>query len=93
MNSATYRPDIHGLRAVAVLVMVLFHYENNLLPGGHVGVDIFLVIAGYLITQQLYTRRASNYQSSVSFLLRFYAGRKKDNSRVFRNACHSYGRR
>ncbi|WP_269499876.1 acyltransferase family protein [Castellaniella sp. S9] len=77
MNSASYRPDVQGLRAIAVLAVVLFHYENNILPGGYVGVDIFLVISGYLITQQLYTRKVSNRHSSASYLLKFYAGRIK----------------
>lgn len=45
-----YRPDIDGLRALAVLAVVIFHYSPERLPGGFVGVDIFFVISGYLIT-------------------------------------------
>jgi peptidoglycan/LPS O-acetylase OafA/YrhL len=45
-----YRPAIDGLRAVAVLAVVLFHLERRWLPGGFVGVDIFFVVFGYLIT-------------------------------------------
>jgi peptidoglycan/LPS O-acetylase OafA/YrhL len=46
-----YRPDIDGLRALAVMAVILFHAFPKVVPGGFVGVDIFFVISGYLITQ------------------------------------------
>ena len=50
-----YRPDIDGLRAIAVLAVVAFHYGvGNRVGGGYVGVDLFFVISGYLITGRLF---------------------------------------
>lgn len=49
-TSIPYRPDIDGLRAIAVLVVVFFHADVPWISGGYVGVDVFFVISGYLIT-------------------------------------------
>lgn len=48
-KSASYRPDVDGLRAVAVLAVIVYHFNAAWLPGGFTGVDIFFVISGYFI--------------------------------------------
>lgn len=58
MSAARYRPEIDGLRAVAILLVVLYHAsfsigDSTLFPGGYIGVDVFFVISGYLITRIL----------------------------------------
>jgi peptidoglycan/LPS O-acetylase OafA/YrhL len=49
--SRDYRPDIDGLRALAVLAVIAFHLWPDRVPGGYLGVDVFFVISGYLITR------------------------------------------
>ena len=66
-----YRPDIDGLRCVAVLSVFIFHLMPWRMPGGFVGVDVFFVISGYLISAIMFSEIASR-QFSV---LRFYERR------------------
>lgn len=65
-----YRADIDGLRALAVLAVILFHTFPNELPGGFVGVDIFFVISGYLITQIILEELVSGNFTAASFYAR-----------------------
>jgi len=57
----TYRPEIDGLRALAITAVVLFHFFRNLCPLGYLGVDVFFVISGYLITSHLLERERERY--------------------------------
>jgi peptidoglycan/LPS O-acetylase OafA/YrhL len=69
-SDLTYRPDIDGLRAVAVSAIVLFHLQSKMLPGGYLGVDIFFVISGYLITSIIIKRSDLNLFSLLEFYRR-----------------------
>ena len=69
---ATYRPEIDGLRAVAVLAVILHHLSPRLLPGGYLGVDVFFVISGFVITGSLAQRPASGLGD---LMLSFYGRR------------------
>ena len=68
-----YRPDLDGIRALAVLAVIIFHIDAAWLPGGFLGVDMFFVLSGYLITT-IISREMQN--GSFSFL-EFYKRRAK----------------
>ena len=70
-HQTAYRPDLDGLRAIAVLSVIAFHLSANLLPGGYLGVDIFFVLSGFLITNIIW-REALNGSFSIA---RFYERR------------------
>ena len=67
-----YIPGIDGLRAIAVLSVILFHLNASLLPGGFVGVDVFFVISGYVISRSLAKSKAPSFHL---FVLDFYKRR------------------
>lgn len=69
-RSPSYRPEIDGLRALAVSVVVLGHYGAPGLAGGFVGVDIFFVLSGFLITRLILDQRARGRFSYLDFYLR-----------------------
>jgi peptidoglycan/LPS O-acetylase OafA/YrhL len=62
-----YREDIDGLRALAVIAVILFHFEFSWLPGGFVGVDVFFVISGFLITSLIARQIAEGRFSLLDF--------------------------
>ncbi len=62
-----YRPEIDGLRAVAVIPVILFHAGFSIFAGGYVGVDVFFVISGYLITTILISEREAGTYSLLGF--------------------------
>lgn len=62
------RKDINGLRALAVLSVLLFHFNPSFIPGGFVGVDVFFVISGFLMTSIIFRGMESNSFNFISFL-------------------------
>jgi peptidoglycan/LPS O-acetylase OafA/YrhL len=70
MKSLTYRPEIDGLRALAVVPVILFHLGLPWLSGGFLGVDIFFVISGYLITSIIQREVSEGTFSFKAFWLR-----------------------
>ena len=71
-SAAEFRPDIEGLRGIAILLVLLFHAGLPWTPGGFVGVDVFFVISGFLITGKLW--RESQQPGGLN-ITRFYAWR------------------
>ncbi len=74
LSNRQFRPDIEGLRAVAVLAVVLFHAGVPGFGGGFIGVDVFFVVSGFLITGMLW-REASG--TGTVRMAQFYAGRAR----------------
>eukprot|EP00122_Pirum_gemmata_P000354 Pgem_evm1s311 len=81
-----YRSEIDGLRAVAVLAVIVAHVNSQALPGGYLGVDMFFVISGYVVTASLINRKsgflpiAASSTENISnsflwFILQFYSRR------------------
>ena len=74
INTSRYRTEIDSLRAFAVITVIINHFNKDILPGGYLGVDIFFVISGFVITSSLYQRPSKNFKD---FLSGFYERRIK----------------
>lgn len=66
-----FRYDINGLRAIAIIAVVLFHFNESFLSGGFAGVDVFFVISGFLMTKIIF----DNIQTNTFNLFKFYIAR------------------
>ena len=71
---ASYRPEIDGLRALAVLSVIINHINKSILPSGYLGVDLFFVISGYVISSSLASSDKTNF---IAFIGSFYQRRTK----------------
>ena len=73
-RSIVYRPEVDGLRALAVIAVIVHHFDRAILPSGYLGVDIFFVISGYVIMGSFAHRP---YASFEDLLIEFYTRRVK----------------
>ena len=74
-----YRPEIDGLRAFAVIAVIINHFNKNFLSSGYLGVDIFFVISGYVITSSFSLKTSANLKDLI---IGFYIRRIKRNYRM-----------
>src|SRR4051812_31770116 len=70
LSQPDYRPDIDGMRAVAVIAVIAFHAFPEYVRGGFIGVDIFFVISGYLISSIIFNSLERDRFSFVEFYAR-----------------------
>ncbi len=70
LTNHNYRPDIDGLRSLAVLMVVAFHFFPSFVGGGFIGVDIFFIISGYLISNIIVTHLEAGNFSFTDFYFR-----------------------
>ena len=71
MQNNSFRQDINGLRAIAVIAVVLFHFNASWMPGGFAGVDVFFVISGFLMTGIIFR----GIEQENFSILKFYVAR------------------
>ncbi len=73
-TKSIYRPEIDGIRAFAVVSVIINHFNKDILQSGYLGVDIFFLISGYVITSSIEKRKNENFRE---FILSFYERRIK----------------
>ena len=69
MNFSNYRKDIDGLRGISILLVIFYHFDYMYFKNGFIGVDIFIVISGYLVTNIILNKINNKNFSYTSFLL------------------------
>jgi peptidoglycan/LPS O-acetylase OafA/YrhL len=74
MQINKYRPDIDAIRAIAILLVIIFHFDDSFFSGGFIGVDIFFVISGFVITNNILAEISERQKFS---LINFYQRRIK----------------
>ena len=72
LKISLYRPEIDGLRALAVIAVIIYHFNKDILPSGFLGVDVFFVISGYVIISSLLKTKSGNLWN---FVINFYSRR------------------
>lgn len=70
LSRPAYRPEIDGLRAVAVMAVLIFHFYPKMLPYGYLGVDVFFVISGHIISLNIISDFSGNSFSFINFYVR-----------------------
>ena len=69
-----YRAEIDGLRGIAVIAVIINHFNKDILPSGYLGVDVFFVISGFVITLSLSEKKYRNFRE---FIFNFFSRRIK----------------
>ena len=73
-KNKNYKPELDGLRAFAIIAVIINHINKDIFPYGYLGVDIFFVISGYVITSSLAEKNSENF---YDFIVSFYVRRIK----------------
>ena len=69
-----YRPEIVGIKAFAIVTIIINHFNENILPGGYLGVDIFFVISGFVLISSFFDIPKKKF---IDFISGFYENRLK----------------